>query len=71
MPATSQVPDQAGRFGDFGGRYVPETLTKALDSLAADYDLARRDPAFQAELSDLLQHYVGRPSPLYHAVRLS
>lgn len=71
MPATSQVPDQAGRFGDFGGRYVPETLTKALDSLAADYELARRDPAFQAELSDLLQHYVGRPSPLYHAVRLS
>lgn len=71
MPATSQVPDAAGRFGDFGGRYVPETLTKALDSLSADYELARRDPAFQAELSDLLQHYVGRPSPLYHAVRLS
>ncbi|MBL9125969.1 MAG: pyridoxal-phosphate dependent enzyme, partial [Planctomycetaceae bacterium] len=71
MPATSHVPDTAGRFGDYGGRYVPETLTKALDSLAADYEVARQDPAFQAELSDLLRYYVGRPSPLYHAPRLS
>ena len=55
---------RAGRFGAFGGRYVPETLTRALDELAAEYEKARRDPAFQAELDDLLRNYVGRPSPL-------
>jgi len=71
MPVSTQVPDQAGRFGDFGGRYVPETLTKALDDLAAAYDAARRDEAFQAELRWLWQHYVGRPSPLYYAERLT
>ncbi len=71
MPATSQVPDAAGRFGLFGGRYVPETLTKALDELTADYDEARRDAAFQRELADLLKHYVGRATPVYHARRLS
>lgn len=69
--ATSQVPDQAGRFGPFGGRYVPETLTRALDELAVEYNKARLDVAFQKELADLLRHYVGRPSPLYHAARLS
>jgi len=71
MPASSHVPDLAGRFGSFGGRYVPETLTRALDELAAEYAKARVDPAFQAELDDLLKNYVGRPSPLYHARRLS
>ncbi|MEX0675817.1 MAG: tryptophan synthase subunit beta [Pirellulales bacterium] len=71
MPVTSHVPDSAGRFGPFGGRYVPETLTRALDELAAAYDQARGDRAFQAELAGLLRHYVGRPSPLYHAERLS
>jgi len=71
MPATSNVPDRAGRFGEFGGRYVPETLTRALDELAAEYAKARQDPQFQAELADLWQNYVGRPSPLYHARRLS
>ena len=70
-PASMQVPDQAGRFGAFGGRYVPETLTRALDELTAEYDKACRDPEFQAELDELLQHYVGRPSPLYFAKRLS
>jgi tryptophan synthase beta chain len=65
------VPDPAGRFGDFGGRYVPETLTRALDELAAEYDKARQDPEFQAALAELLRSYVGRPSPLYHAKRLS
>ena len=54
-PKVSLVPDNLGRFGDFGGRYVPETLTRALDELAAEYDKARVDPAFQAELDDLLQ----------------
>jgi len=71
MPASAQVPDAAGRFGPFGGRYVPETLMRALDELAAEYDKARVDPAFQAELNDLLTNYVGRPSPLYHAKRLT
>ncbi len=69
--ATKHVPDVAGRFGDFGGRYVPETLTRALDELAAEYDKARQDADFQTELDDLLKNYVGRPSPLYHARRLS
>jgi tryptophan synthase beta chain len=69
--AKAAVPDAAGRFGDFGGRYVPETLTRALDELAAEYEKARRDPQFQSELDRLLKHYVGRPSPLYHAERLS
>src|SRR5947207_7622653 len=71
MPAISQVPDAAGRFGAFGGRYVPETLTRALDQLTAEYAKAGADGAFQAELDGLLKHYVGRPSPLYHAERLS
>ncbi len=69
--ATGQVPDAAGRFGDFGGRYVPETLTRALDELAAQYEAACADEAFRDELSRLLRNYVGRPSPLYHAERLS
>jgi tryptophan synthase beta chain len=71
MPASNLVPDQAGRFGEFGGRYVPETLTRALDELAAEYEKARVDAKFQAELDDLFRNYVGRPSPLYHARRLS
>jgi len=71
MPATTQVPDAAGRFGDFGGRYVPETLTRALDQLADEYEKAAADRQFHAELDQLLGHYVGRPSPLYHAQRLS
>src|SRR3954471_16669591 len=69
--ATTQVPDSAGRFGQFGGRYVPETLIRALDELAVEYDKACRDAKFQTELASLLKHYVGRPSPLYHARRLS
>lgn len=69
--ATPDVPDEAGRFGPFGGRYVPETLTRALDELAVEYEKARRDPAFQAQLDELLRDFVGRPSPLYHAKRLS
>ncbi len=65
------VPDDQGRFGAFGGRYVPETLTRALVELAAEYERAKQDPSFEAELTDLLQNFVGRPSPLYHAKRLS
>ena len=71
MSAPSEIPDQVGRFGQFGGRYVPETLTLALDELAAEYEKAIRDEQFRRELDGLLSHYVGRPSPLYHARRLS
>lgn len=67
----SAAPDSAGRFGPFGGRYVPETLSFALDQLREQYESARRDESFQAELARLLADYVGRPSPLYHAERLS
>ena len=52
MPATTSVPDAAGRFGPFGGRYVPETLTHALDELAAEYEKAVADPTFHEELAD-------------------
>jgi tryptophan synthase beta chain len=65
------LPDERGRFGPYGGQYVPETLMAALDQLAAAYEEARTDPEFQKELDFLLKHYVGRPSPLYFARRLS
>ena len=60
-----------GRFGPYGGRYVPETLVAALDDLTALYDAARQDPAFWAELEHLLEEFVGRPSPLSEAPRFS
>ena len=60
-----------GRFGVFGGRYVPETLIPALDAVEGAFDAAMRDPAFLAELDDLLRTYVGRPSPLSAAPRFS
>ena len=58
-------------YGIYGGQYVPETLTGALRELAQTYLEAKDDPAFRAELDDLLKHYVGRESPLYYAKRLS
>jgi tryptophan synthase beta chain len=61
----------AGRFGVYGGRYVPETLMAALEELEAAYAVAQVDAAFQAELSDLLHNYCGRPTPLYFAKRLT
>ncbi|WP_340644616.1 tryptophan synthase subunit beta [Phenylobacterium sp.] len=64
-------PDANGRFGDYGGRYVPETLMPLVHELDAAYAAAKADPAFQAELSGLMTHYVGRPSPLYFAERLT
>ena len=70
-PATSHVPDAAGRFGSFGGRYVPETLMRALEELVVAYEEAKRDAKFVAELDSLLKNYVGRPSPLYLAERLT
>ena len=60
-----------GRFGVYGGRYVPETLVAALVELEREYNLAKADPAFQAELTDLLDNYAGRPTPLYFAKRLT
>ena len=69
--ASTNVPDPAGRFGAFGGRYVPETLTRALDELTREYDKATKDPEFQAQLDDLLKNFVGRPSPFYFAKRLT
>ena len=64
-------PDDRGHFGQFGGRYVAETLMPLILELEREYRAAKQDPAFQAEFDDLLEHYVGRPSPLYHAERLS
>jgi tryptophan synthase beta chain len=64
-------PDRSGRFGDYGGRYVPETLMPLVHELDAAYAAAKADPAFQAELAGFLKHYVGRPSPLYFAERLT
>ena len=66
-----QQPDSRGHFGRYGGSFVAETLVHALDELKACYDEARRDPAFDAEFRSELAHYVGRPSPIYHAARLS
>lgn len=71
MVTSPTVPDEAGNFGQFGGQFVPETLMPALEELIAAYDDARQDPAFIAEFEHLLRSYVGRPSPLTHARRLS
>lgn len=67
----SQFPDARGRFGKHGGRFVSETLMGALDDLDKLYARLKNDPAFLAEFDHDLAHYVGRPSPLYHAERLS
>ena len=68
---TAALPDALGHFGPYGGRYVPEILVAPLDQLEAAYKQAQADPAFQAELDDLSQRFAGRPTPLYHAKRLS
>ena len=62
---------ETGRFGQFGGRFVPETLMPALEELEAAYEEIREDPAYHAELAEILEKYVGRPTPLYFASRLS
>ena len=64
-------PDQHGHFGIFGGRFVAETLMPLILDLERAYRAAKEDPAFQAQFDDLLEHYVGRPSPLYYAERLT
>src|SRR5205085_7390658 len=63
--------DERGYYGEFGGRFVPETLVAPVDDLERAYLAAREDDTFQAELDRLLKHYVGRPTPLYEAVRLT
>ncbi|MFT6101992.1 MAG: tryptophan synthase beta chain [Candidatus Endobugula sp.] len=67
----SSFPDSTGHFGIYGGRFVSETLISALDDLTAMYQRLKNDPAFQAEFDKDMAHYVGRPSPLYHAERWS
>ena len=66
-----QWPDDEGRFGEFGGRYVAETLMPLILDLDTEYRAAKKDPAFAAQMDDLWTHYVGRPSPLYFAERLT
>ena len=65
------LPDEQGHFGPYGGVFVAETLMRALDELRTQYELMRRDPAFIAEFESDLKNYVGRPSPVYHAKRLT
>ncbi len=67
----SRVADAAGRFGEFGGRYVPEALMAALDELERAWETARADAAFETEMTSLLASVVGRPTPLYEATRFS
>src|SRR6187401_2521744 len=75
MPITPNTyrrgPDERGHFGIFGGRYVAETLMPLILELEKAYNAAKADPAFQGELNYLAKHYAGRPSPLYHAARLT
>ena len=66
-----ELPDARGHFGPYGGVFVAETLIHALDELRQAYEHCRSDPAFTAELRNELKHFVGRPSPVYHAKRLS
>ena len=67
----ASLPDKNGRFGKFGGRFVPETLVAALDQLEDEYKKAQQDPAFQKQLDGLLKDFVGRASPIYYAKRLT
>lgn len=71
IPVFSQLPDGTGHFGKFGGSFVPETLTAPLEALAKAYIKYKDDPVFKEEFEYLLEHYAGRPTPLYYAERLS
>ncbi len=70
-PLHTELPDANGKFGDYGGRYVPETLMPALDDVIEAYEELRDDPAFRAEFNHLMKTYVGRPTPLTYARRLT
>ena len=71
MSGTPAHPDQHGRFGPYGGQFVPETVMPAVGELVEAYAAAKEDAAFQEELAGLLTNYAGRPTPLYHAARLT
>src|SRR6187401_61589 len=71
MTDLQSLPDRHGHFGRFGGMFVPETLMTALLELTEEYEKAKTDPAFKAELDGLLRDYCGRPTPLYFAERLT
>ena len=71
MTIKSTLPNERGRFGEYGGRFVPETLMAALGELEEAYRTVENDASFQEELLSLLGEYVGRPTPLYHAANLS
>jgi tryptophan synthase beta chain len=71
VPKFSELPDHSGHFGEFGGRFVPETLVPPLEELTEAYLSVREDPQFKEELEYYLEHYAGRPTPLYFAERLS
>lgn len=71
MQFSSNLPDANGRFGPFGGRFVPETLMTAIGALEASYLQAKEDPDFQDTLQQMLQNYAGRPTPLYYAKNLT
>src|SRR4030095_2147789 len=71
MASTSPQPDALGHFGEYGGRFVPETLMAPLEELESGFNEVRNDPTFQAELEGLLSNYAGRPTPLFLARRLT
>ncbi|MGV3499929.1 MAG: pyridoxal-phosphate dependent enzyme, partial [Hydrogenophaga sp.] len=71
MQTPYQQPDNRGHFGIYGGSFVSETLTHAINELKAAYEKYRHDPEFLAEFRRELAHFVGRPSPVYHAARMS
>ena len=70
-PDISQVPDTSGHFGVYGGLFAPESLMAAIEQLAKEYEAARADPEFAAELSDLLKNYAARPTLVTEAKRFS
>ena len=71
MSDVTSVPDARGYFGAYGGRFIPEALVAAVEQVADEYEKAKADPAFNAELSALLKDYTGRPSPLTDVRRFS
>ncbi len=71
LPPAAMAPDEGGRYGSYGGRYAPETLMAPLEELSSAYDRLRRERDFRIRLRDLLEHYAGRPTPLYFAERLT
>ena len=65
------LPNEEGYFGEYGGSFIPPELQTIMDEITTAYDKIRKDPEFLEELTDLYQHYVGRPSPVFHAKHLS